>query len=355
MLLVATGIALVLHFINSRLAPAMESAPPKLSKTGFEYRFTPPPPKISTKNNAAEDAAEADPFARFKIPSDKAEAWLAKHHRDAASLLAVFRAQGDTNYLNEAATNFPNDPRVQLAVLARDAFPAERQKWLAAFERSSPNNSLANYLSAQNYFKAGKTDEAVKELLAASAKPQFDNFFIQNQLDGEELYQDSGKSTRESVELGLGSVAGELIPQLDTIKQLALGIGDLMNEKTSTGDASSAANLAQMGLTVAERFQSGDGGKLLVNQLVELAIKNAMLAHLDQNTAYDFLDGQTPAQAMAANKAQKQEMVQLISISKAARPQMTDAEMAGYTQRMKIFGELEAMKWAAQLHPPASP
>ncbi len=355
MLLTATGIALVLHFINSRLAPSVEAAPPKLSKTGFEYHFTPPATKISPKTNTAKEEVEADPLAQIRIPRDKAEAWLAKHHRDAASLLAVFRAQSDTNYLNEAVTNFPNDPRVQLAVLAHDAFPADRQKWLESFKQSSPSNSLANYFLAQNYFKEGKTDEAVQELLAASAKPQFDNFAIQNQLDGEELYQDAGKSTREAAELGLGNLVEELSPQLGTIKQLAVGIGDLMNEKSGAGDLNSSANLAQMGFTVAKRFQSGDGGKLLINQLVGLAIKNTMIAHLDQNTAYDFLDGQTPAQALAANKAEKRGMVSLLTSSQAAQPQMTDAEMASYTQRMKIFGELEAMKWAAQLHSPASP
>ena len=46
------------------------------------------------------------------------------------SLLAAFRSSGDTNYLNEAATNFPNDPHVELSVLAHDEFPADRRKWL---------------------------------------------------------------------------------------------------------------------------------------------------------------------------------------------------------------------------------
>ena len=93
-----------------------------------------------------------------KLPRAKVEAWLAKHNRDAMSLLAAFRALDDTNYLNEAATNFPNDPQVELAVLAHDEFPADRRKWLDLFKASSPSNSLANYLSAQDYFRNGNTD-----------------------------------------------------------------------------------------------------------------------------------------------------------------------------------------------------
>ena len=32
---------------------------------------------------------------------------------------------------------------------------------------------------------------------------------------------------------------------------------------------------------------------------------------------------------------------------------MTDAELANYNQRMKIYGETAAMKWVVELHPPA--
>src|ERR1700733_4143197 len=95
---------------------------------------------------------ELDAVGNPKIPREKVEAWLAKHNRDATSLLAAFRALGDTNYLNEAATNFPSNPQVELAVLSRDEFPEDRRKWLDLFKNSSPSNSLANYLSAQNYF-----------------------------------------------------------------------------------------------------------------------------------------------------------------------------------------------------------
>ena len=71
------------------------------------------------------------------------------------SLLAAFRALDDTNYLNEAATNFPNNPQVELAVLAHDEFPADRRKWLDLFKASSPSNSLANYLPRRIISRTG--------------------------------------------------------------------------------------------------------------------------------------------------------------------------------------------------------
>src|SRR5437667_290884 len=102
-----------------------------------------------------------------KLPREEVEKYLERNRRSAASLLAAYGALQDTNYLREAATNFPNDPRVQLSVLRRDVFPEERRKWLDLLKASSPENPLANYLSARDYFKSGQNGLAVNELLEA--------------------------------------------------------------------------------------------------------------------------------------------------------------------------------------------
>ena len=352
LLLLAMGAALLLHFINSELKP-QEKAPPKISKSGFEYHYT--PPALPVSNNKPEAEPESDAAGQPKLPREKVEAWLAKHNRNASSLLAAFRAMGDTNYLNEAATNFPNDPHVELAVLARDEFPADRRKWLDLFKASSPSNSLANYFSAQDYFKNGNTDAAVNELLAASGKSQFDNHATEIQLDAEELYLDSGKSSREATSFAMSDMSGEDLPELATIKRVDQGIADLMQQKLAAGDADSAANLAQMGMMIGDKLNSGDSGKYLINQLVGTATEAIVLQHLDQNTAYDFLDGQTPAQVLQENKQQKVALRGMLTNFQAAYPSLTDAELNNYVQRSRIYGEAAAMQWVVQQHPPASP
>ena len=98
------------------------------------------------------------------------------------------------NYLKEAATNFPGDPQVQLTVLAQDAFPEDRRKWLDAFKASSPSNSLANYLSARDYFKNNQQDAAMKELLEASGKGQFADYAMESYLGAAELSRFAGAS-----------------------------------------------------------------------------------------------------------------------------------------------------------------
>jgi hypothetical protein len=353
MLLAVVGVTALVMLTNARRQITEQAPPPKLVRDSANYNYTPPSRKVSTDNNTNNTELEtpADPFAEMRLPREKAEAWLAKHHRDAASLLAVFRAQQDTNYLNEAATNFPNDPRVQIAVLSRDAYPAERRKWLDAFKESSPSNSLADYFSAQNYFQEGKTEEALQDLLAANSKPQFDNHALENQLDAEELYADTGKTERESATLGLSCMSMESIGQLPTLKRVAQGILEVMKAKSAGGQVEETTALAQLGLGLSDKLNSGDSGKFLINQLVGMATENIALSQLDKNTAYDFLDGKTPTQVLAESKRQKKELNQLAQKLPFAETQMTDAEFANYNQRVKIYGELAAIKWAVELHP----
>jgi hypothetical protein len=60
------------------------------------------------------------------------------------------------------------------SVLAKDLSPEEQRQWLNTFEKCAPDNALANYLSAFNYFQAGQTDQAVPQLIAASGKGFYD-------------------------------------------------------------------------------------------------------------------------------------------------------------------------------------
>lgn len=351
--LAATAVALVLQFINSQFKPQaeVEQVKPVISKS--QYTYTPHQPKAAM--NAPEEI-EADEPAPPKVRREKAEAWLAKHNRNAASLLAVFRALGDTNYLHEAATNFPDNPQVELAVLSRDAFLADRQKWLDLFKASSPSNPLANYLSAADCFKNGKSDVAVKELLAASGKGQFQNYTMETLLDAEELFSDSGTSAREAASYAMAGWSEDNLPQLTSFKAVARGVGEAMKQNITAGDAESAVNLARLGLDFTSKINSGDSGKFLINQMVGTSAERIVLSQLDQNTAYDFLNGQTPAQIADSLKQQKDEVRKLIQDFLPAQMQMmtSESETASYMQRLKIYGEVEAMKWVIQQHPPVA-
>jgi hypothetical protein len=344
-LIVVLGIAL--HFLNPS-PPHNSSAHISLAPANH---FNPPQFVIHPYRPAPAQPPELDAAGLPKIPREKVEEWLAKHNRNAMSLLTAFRALDDTNYLDEAATNFLNNPQVELAVLAHDEFPQDRRKWLDLFKNSSPSNSLANYLSAQDYFKSGNSDAAIQELSAAAGKP-LDSFQTESRLDSEDLYSSSGKSQVDSEKESMMDMSGDLLPELAALKRLANGIGDLQQQYMNSGDANSAINLAQMGMNLDNQLNSGDSGKYLIDQLVGMATKSIVLRALDPNTGYDFLGGETPNQVLQVMKQQRAVYSQLAQSFEAVEPEMSESETIGYQQRVKIYGELPAMQWVIQQHPP---
>src|SRR5262249_7979659 len=142
-------------------------------------------------------------------------------------LLAAFRTTGDEAFLQEAMQKSPNDPQVDFeAALRTDASPAERRQWLDAFKQSAPENALANYLSALEYFKTGQTDRAVEDLVAASSKPQFQDYTLDRVRDDQEAYRMAGYSV---VEAQVAASSYLLLPQLGQVRDLTRNIVDLAN------------------------------------------------------------------------------------------------------------------------------
>ena len=351
---VLTG-GVVLHFYNRRPAQLAEAAPVILQKADsasskdFGARGQTAPSSKEIETPATKEAANPLAVAREKI-----EEYLRLHNRDSASLLAAFHAadagQG-IDYLKEAATNFPGDPHVQLTVLAQDVFPEDRRKWLDAFKASSPSNSLANYLSARDYFKSNQQDAAMKELMEASGKGQFANYAMETYLGAAELSRFRGASPLIANTTAMSAMAGNLLPELANLKGIAQGILEVQKQYLNSGDAASVENLSQMGTGLANRLTSGDSGRFVISQLVGIATETIALRSLDQNTSYEFLGGKTPGERLEELKAQKLTVRALSVNFSSAFGNATEAERDTYTERVKIYGEVAAMQWLQQQHP----
>jgi hypothetical protein len=300
----------------------------------------------SASEETSEGAEKSDSLPR--PPREKVEEYLRKHDRNTASLLAAFHALQDTNYLREAATNFPNDSRVEWTVLARDAFPEDRRKWLDMFKASSPSNSLANYLSAHDYFQNHQPEAALKEITAAAGKSQFTDYSMDTILDGEDLYRFIGSSIAETRTAAMADMGSDLLPQLAQFKDLARGLQDLQHQYANSGDTASVQALAQTGLDFANRFTTGEGGKFEITQLVGMASQVIVMESLDQNTSYDFLGGETPAQRLTEMRQERGTIRDLTKSFSAAFDTANDDHLNGYWERAKVYGELPAMRWLVQ-------
>src|SRR5581483_6234332 len=201
------------------------------------------------------------------------------------------------------------------------------------------------YLSATEHFKAGETDAAIKDLTEASTKTQFRDYMIQAMIDQEELNRSAGLTGLTALSTGW---AVDLMGELSPMKGLGNAMMDARKQYLSSGDAASAEQLVRMGVVLSDRFQSGDGGKFLISQMVGNALEKTMLGQLDPNTPYDFLGGKTPAQRSEELLQRKNELRELTKAVNALYSNLDEAQLTAYTDRVKAYGEAEALRWLQQ-------
>jgi hypothetical protein len=138
------------------------------------------------------------------------------------------------------------------------------------------------------------------------------------------------------------------MPQLSSLKALAQDVAALQKQYLAAGDSGSAEGLAQAGLMLANGLRTGDADKFVIKQLVGNAIEAIMLSPLDPNGSYDFMGGKSPNERLAELKEQRVSLRGLTQAIQDAIPNMTEAELLSYSERQRLYGEVEAMRWLQQ-------
>jgi hypothetical protein len=276
-----------------------------------------------------------------KIPREDIEKHLEQSRRSAASLLAAFAASADPACLKEAATSFPNDPRVQLAVLMNNTFPEQQRQWLDRFKASAPDNSLANYLSALDYFRNGQFEPGINELLASASRTCFEPYTFEGMLDMQELLLMTGKSP---VEAKVSSMLGASFPHLAKMKELSSAMAEMQSQYRATGDTASFEAMTALALKLADRLNGPAGGKCIIDQLVGIAIESQFLKPFDPASTPEFLGKSVQArlEELARQRADVKNLAPLVS---AYLPSASETELISYFDRLKLQGEMEALRW----------
>jgi len=306
-----------------------------------------PAPRMQVPTAPIGDLRSTNLYARLKdkspkLTAEQAEAYLKANGRSAASLLAAFRTSGDPAMLEEAMQKYPNDPQVAFeAAFKEDVAPEEKRKWLDAFKHSAPDNALANYLSARDYLKSGQTDRAVQELIAASGKPQFQDYTQERIQDDEEAYLSADYSVAEAKAVSSMQL---LLPQLAEVKQLALGIVELANSYRQAGDETSAQAALQMAANMGARYGNPSAGEAEVSQLVGIAVERRALSEMDPKSPYGN-NGRTVQDQI---DQLGQQGTALRDLGRQAEPlleKMSDQDWISYKDRWRVFGEEAAFRW----------
>jgi RNA polymerase sigma factor (sigma-70 family) len=281
-----------------------------------------------------------------KLTAEQIDSYLEENRRNAASLLAAFRATGDPKPLQEAMEKFPDDPQVAFhAVFKKDGSPEERRQWLETFKRNAPDNALAGYLSALDYFKAGQADEAVQELIATSGRPHFQDYSADSVQNDEEAWRTAGYSVAESKTLASMLL---VLPHLIQLKQLSHEMVALANSYRQAGDEASAQTALQMGFNLGQRLD-GAPGQALISQLVGIAIQSIALRAMEPNSPFGS-GGQTVKDQLDEVTRQRASIRELTSQFDSLQQRMSDQDWISYKDRWRAFGEMAALRWMINKH-----
>ncbi|HSY17657.1 MAG TPA: sigma-70 family RNA polymerase sigma factor [Candidatus Acidoferrales bacterium] len=325
-----------------------------LSKKPAPHLPAPPMQVSASTNSSADDLPSTNLFSRFKdnapkLTADQVEAYLKANGRKASSLLAAYRTGGDPALLKEAMEKYPNDPQVAFeAVLNKDFSPAQQRQWLDAFEKSAPDNALANYLSAYNYFTSGQIDQGIQEVTTASGKPQLQDYTLNRAQDDEEAYLSAGYSAAEAERI---SDAWLMVPQLNQIKQLGVNLVDLAKAYTQSGDQASAQAAFEMAIGLGQRFTDPSTDPMLLDQLVGMAIEKIALSAMPPESSFGG-NGQTAQDQLnqiTQNRAAISKLMQQVT---PLLPTMSDQDILNYENRRRAFGEVAALQWVANKYGP---
>jgi hypothetical protein len=364
--LVIAGAAIILviqHQTQARLREEIRSLRQQLAQLGADNeslsnlavrakekhspRLPAPPMHVTASTNTlVEDLPPTNLYARFndsqpKLTAEQVEAYLKANGRKASSLLAAYRTSGDPALLREAMEKYPNDPQVAFeAVFDKDSSPEEQRQWLNAFEQSAPDNALANYLSALDYFKAGRTDQAVQELTAASGKQPY-QYSVDRYQDDEEAYLAAGYSVAEAKRL---ASHGLPVPHLSPVKQLGQQVVDLAKSYRQAGDEASAQAALQLAANIGQQFDGSPPEYFLLSQLVGMAVERNALGAMDPNSPYGG-SGQSVQDRLNQIAQQKAALRELGQQADPLMQTMSDQDWITYTDRRMIFGEAAAMQW----------
>jgi RNA polymerase sigma factor (sigma-70 family) len=322
-----------------------------LSKRAAQVKPAPhlpaPQTQMTTSTNAlVEDFPSTNLFDRLKdknpkLTREQVEAYLKLNGRSAASLLAAFDTSGDPALLKEAMGKYPNDPQVAYeAAMDKDLSPDEQRQWLNTFEKSAPNNALANYLSALNYFNSGQIDQGVQELTAASGK-SLDDYNANRTEDDAEAYLAAGYSLADAKELAASQL---LQPQLAQMKQLSLDAVDLANAYRQAGDSTSAQAVLQMAVNLGQSYATSSPGEYEIGQLVGISIEQRALQAMDPNSSYGD-NGQTVQEQLNELAQQRAAVNELAQQAFNLYPAMSDQDWIIYRDRSAAFGMASADQW----------
>ena len=302
---------------------------------------------------SADPAANTNRIARWlsgrslpHLTAEQAEAYVQQHQRRPEALLAACQASGNRAFLQEAIATYPRDKRVAMAAAFQSestqasGSAEERRRSLDHFKSAAPDNALAYYLSAREYFKAGQPALAEKDAQTGAGKPIRDYAIdlIDNATDA---YLSAGYSEAEATALAMGSL---IMPHLARLKDLGSELVKRAAHYRQGGDAASSGRMLQAAIRMGAQIDSTNSFTILQN-LVGIAIQETALKELVATAPF----GNTGRTVQGEIDRLHERRADLRTVAREFNvlfEQMPDKEIGSYFNQQKRIGEEAADRQA---------
>ncbi|MHA3772076.1 hypothetical protein ACXR0O_11115 [Verrucomicrobiota bacterium sgz303538] len=274
------------------------------------------------------------------ISKQDAERFLQVKGATALNLLAVAAATENEEFARRAAALFPDHPAVQLAVLSKNLFPAERAEWIARFKDSVPDNPIPFVYSALEAFQRNDSASALAEAASAIEKPGLYMWSAEFIDAIQELYESKGYTPLEAKLL---SVSAESITQLTDFQKLGSSLMKWRKDTLENGDLSDGEEILRTVYGLGRLFQSPEGSRTLINQLVGIGLEGAALKAMPSESQPAFLD--VPRTQREAEMARIRDFARNSGQEVMSLIQRDPNLLAGFLQHRRDEGEYQALLW----------
>ena len=332
-------------------SPTAAKASPPAAHTRATATATDPTPEVSEKREATNFIARLVKGESLPVKLEQLANYLQANHRSAESLLAAYQATHERSLLDEAIAKYPHDPRVAYTAWFRtpadpndpEAIKARRQA-LDVLKEAAPDNALANYLSARNYFVSGQTEQAIQELQAGAGKSNFNDYTQDSIQSMTEAYLAAGYSEAEAK---LAALTGALLPHLAELKQDGVRLVELAKSYQQAGDNASAQTMLQMCQDLGQRLDDANS-MTLIQQLVGIALERMGLeAAAGMSSEADSTQAlQDGLQAVLQRRENIRTLARAAPIDEWVQTASPE-DIIAYCDRERIFGEQKALQWVA--------
>jgi hypothetical protein len=268
------------------------------------------------------------------------EDYLRTNARSPASLLVASRLSGDPAFLRAAADAAPDDPAVQLELALRGGDLAGRAAAAEAFRRLSPGNALGDYLMVQVSFEKGDFAAAAAALDGAAENDTLADHSAQLVAGMRDAYLGAGYEASAAQVAAMASL--DRRPQLDLLRNVGTGLGQLLVEFIREGDIDTAEPVVLAGQTLGQRLH--EGSPYLLDQMAGIELEKSFLAQLDPVTVFDA-DGVTVGERIAELDARWAEASELTAVGADAWSALSPAQAEQYVEVVRRDGELAGLRW----------